>query len=103
MGPGCLIANTQSERGLLMRSSRIPVLVATAAALLSTSALAAHHLTPPPSRHGWDTSKPVFKAPPGSISGTWTGLTHAFPGAGFPDTTVQLTDGTVMMHDGCTA
>ena len=85
-----------------MRSSRIPVLVATAAALLSTSALAAHHLTPLPSRHGWDTSKPVFKAPPGSISGTWTGLTHAFPGSGFPDTTVQLTDGTVLMHDGCT-
>jgi hypothetical protein len=86
-----------------MRSSRTSVLVATVAALLSTSALAAHHLTPLPSRHGWDTGKPVFKAPPGSISGTWTGLAHAFPGTGFPDTSLLLTDGTVMMHDGCTA
>lgn len=86
-----------------MRSSRISVLVATAAALLSTSALAAPHLTPLPTRHGWDASKPVFKAPPGSISGTWTGLTNGFPGTGFPDTSLQLTDGSVMMHDGCTA
>ncbi len=84
-----------------MRSSRISLLVATAAALLSTSALA-HHMTPLPSRHGWDTSKPVFKAPPGSISGTWTGLTNAFPGVGFPDTSLLLTNGVVMMHDGCT-
>jgi len=84
-----------------MRSSRITVLAATAAALLSSTAFA-HHMTPLPSRHGWDASKQGFQAPPRSNSGTWTGLTHAFPGSGFPDTTLQLTDGTMLMHDGCT-
>jgi hypothetical protein len=84
-----------------MRSSRISVLVATAAALLSTSALA-HHMTPLPSRHGWDAGKSTFQAPPRSNSGTWAGLTNTFPGAGFPDTALQLTDGSILMHDGCT-
>jgi hypothetical protein len=84
-----------------MRSSRITVLAATAAALLSSTAFA-HHMTPLPSRHGWDASKQGFQAPPHSTSGAWTGLTHAFPGSGFPDTTLQLTDGTMLMHDGCT-
>jgi hypothetical protein len=84
-----------------MRSSRISILAATAAALLSSTAFA-HHMTPLPSRHGWDTSKNGYVAPPKSKSGTWTGLNNAFPGSGFPDTTLQLTDGTMLMHDGCT-
>jgi len=88
-----------------MRSSHLSVFAAVAAALLSTSALASHgHLTPLPSHHGWkaDPAHPPYVAPGGSGSGTWTPLTNSFPGAGFPDTSLLLTDGTVMMHDGCT-
>ncbi|MGZ6014139.1 MAG: hypothetical protein ACXWKM_00200 [Phenylobacterium sp.] len=33
--------------------------------------------------------------------GTWTPLTHGFPGANFPDTALLLTDGSVLMHNGC--
>jgi len=87
-----------------MRSCRLSVFAA-AAALLSTSALASHgHLTPLPSHHGWkvNPTRPPYVAPGGSGSGTWTPLTNSFPGSGFPDTSLLLTDGTVMMHDGCT-
>jgi hypothetical protein len=83
-----------------MRSSRTSILAATAAALLSSTAFA-HHMTPLPSHHGWDATKQGFQAPPKSNSGKWTGLNHTFPGT--PDTSLQLTDGTVMMHDECTA
>src|SRR5882762_7859550 len=87
-----------------MRASRITVLAATAAALLSTSALAnKQFLDPLPgsSTHVGPYHAP-YVAPPAIHSGTWTGLTSAFPGSGFPDTALLLTDGTVLMHDGCT-
>jgi hypothetical protein len=45
--------------------------------------------------------KPAYQAPPASISGTWSSLKNAFPG-GTPDTALLLTDGSVIMHDGCT-
>jgi hypothetical protein len=38
---------------------------------------------------------------PAKIGGTWTPLKHPFPGAQ-SDTPLQLTDGTVMVHDFCT-
>jgi hypothetical protein len=85
-----------------MRASRLSVLAATAAALLSSTAFAHHSLTPLPSQHGWNKNATVFHAPKGAQSGTWTGLNNAFPGSGFPDTSLLLTDGSVMMHDGCT-
>ena len=90
-----------------MRSSRIASLLAAtaAAALLSTSALAGHHLTPlPPHPNSWksDAGQQGFQAPINAKSGKWNGLAHAFPGSGFPDTALLLTDGTVIMHDGCT-
>ncbi|MBV8978383.1 MAG: hypothetical protein JO261_01870 [Alphaproteobacteria bacterium] len=87
-----------------MRSG-LSVFAAAAAALLSTSALASPgHQTPLPSHHGWtvDPAHPPYTAPANSASGTWSALTNAFPGSGFPDTSLLLTDGTVMMHDGCT-
>lgn len=43
-----------------------------------------------------------YKAPPGAGGGTWTPLVHGFPG-GTPDTPLQLTDGSVLVHDFCTA
>lgn len=46
---------------------------------------------------------PTYVAPSSAQSGTWTALTHAFPGTSFPDTALLLTDGTVLMHDGCTS
>lgn len=87
-----------------MRSSRVTasVLAVLAAGLLSTSAVA-RHLTPLPSHHGLSgITKHGFVAPPATHSGTWAALTHSFPGSGFPDTAMLMTDGTVLMHDGCT-
>jgi hypothetical protein len=60
-------------------------------------------MTPLPGHHGRvGPVKPPYQAPQSSISGTWTPLAHGFPGTSFPDTPLLLTDGTVVMHDGCT-
>lgn len=85
-----------------MRSSRltVSVLAVFAVGLLGTSAMA-RHLSPLPSRHGWDANAKHYTAP-GGVGGTWQGLANSFPGSGFPDTAQVMTDGTVMMHDGCT-
>jgi hypothetical protein len=86
-----------------MRSSRIIVLAAVTGALLSTTALARHQ-TPAPAHPGswhYNPAHQPFHAPKGAKSGTWNMLTNAFPGTG--DTALLLTDGTVMMHDLCTA
>lgn len=45
---------------------------------------------------------PPYVAPAGTPSGTWSHLTHAFPGVG-PDTALLLTDGSVMMHATCSS
>jgi len=45
--------------------------------------------------------QPPYRAPGKINSGTWTALKN--PTASFPDTPQLLTDGTVVMHDGCTA
>ena len=84
-----------------MRSSRFAVTVSVAA-LLSSSAFAAHHLTPLPKNAGtWhNTGQQGFHAPKAAKSGTWSPLTNTFPGT--PDTALVLTDGTVLMHDECT-
>lgn len=42
-----------------------------------------------------------FVAPANSGSGTWQPLANPFPGKRFPDTSLLLTDGSVIMHDGC--
>ena len=86
-----------------MRSSRVTASVITviAAGLLSSSAMA-RHVTPLPSGHGWNANAKHFVAPPQNQSGTWSGLAHSFPGAMFPDTALVMTNGTVLMHDGCT-
>ena len=96
-----------------MRSGRVSVSIVAAAtaALLSSSALAAHRpLTPLPGQHGHvGPYKPAYTAPDNAPagapiqSGTWHALAHGFPGTSFPDTPLLLTDGTVIMHDGCTA
>jgi hypothetical protein len=44
-----------------------------------------------------------YKAPPSVNSGTWKPLKAGFPGNSFPDTANLMTDGTVLMHDGCTS
>jgi hypothetical protein len=86
-----------------MRLSRVTSLAAISAALLSTSALAMHPMTPLPGQHGVaGPHHAKFVAPPKTHSGTWTALTHSFPGSSFPDTALLLNDGTVLMHDGCT-
>ena len=87
-----------------MRSSRF-ALTASVAALLTSSALAAPHLTPLPKHpNSWHAmpGQEGWHAPINAKSGKWNGLAHAFPGSGFPDTALLLNDGTVMMHDGCT-
>src|SRR5215831_8972815 len=87
-----------------MRFSRVTgtVLATITAGLLSTSAIAFRPMTPLPGHHGRiGPINPPYHAPAGTRSGTWTGLTHVFPGS-TPDTALLLTDGTVMMHDACT-
>jgi len=86
-----------------MRSSRVITSVA-AAALLCTGAFASmKHPDPLPGHHGFlGPHTGQYIAPAQSPSGSWQALLHAFPGSGFPDTAVQMTDGTVLMHDGCT-
>lgn len=89
-----------------MHSSRFATaaLAVAVAGLLSTSALAHRPIDPLPSRHGWtvNPAKPPYLAPSNHASGTWAPLVHSFPGTSFPDTALLLTDGTVIMHDGCT-
>jgi hypothetical protein len=85
-------------------SRRLLPLAAAAAVGFFATAASAHHgqLDPLPGQHGFvGQHRAPFVAPRGSISGTWTPLAHAFPGTNFPDTAVLLTDGSVMMHDGC--
>jgi hypothetical protein len=80
------------------------ILGAAAAVAMSCGIAGAHrHIDPLPGqqKHAGP-YRPPYKAPPGSISGTWTPLTNPFPGRSFPDTAQLLTDGTVIMHDGCT-
>ena len=71
-------------------------------ALLSTSALAMHRSPLPTHPGSWryNPAHQPFKAPKANASGTWSMLNHAFPGTG--DTSLLLTDGTVIMHDLCT-
>jgi hypothetical protein len=54
-----------------------------------------------PAGRAGERQAPYARAP-AAISGTWTKLTAPFPGA-TPDTAELLTDGTVIMHDGCTS
>jgi hypothetical protein len=59
---------------------------------------------PLPGQHGhYGPQLPAFTAPPKSISGTWRPLASPFPGNNFPDTSLLLTDGSVIMHDGCSS
>jgi hypothetical protein len=74
------------------------------AALMSSSALAHRAVDPLPQRIRNDnTNAPPYVAPPKVKSGKWAALKAGFPGSSFPDTPNVLTDGTVMMHDGCTS
>lgn len=88
---------------LLTRAAGTSMLAALATALLSTSALA-QHLDPLPGKatHAGPYAPP-YVAPPRVKSGTWTAVKAGFPGTSFPDTAELMTDGTVLMHDGCTA
>lgn len=71
------------------------------AAAISGGPASAH--APLPGHHGYygDRLAP-YHAPKNSRAGTWQPLTNGFPGRSFPDTSLLLTDGTVLMHDGCT-
>ncbi|MFL6688764.1 MAG: hypothetical protein ACJ8IR_01045 [Alphaproteobacteria bacterium] len=88
----------------LCRAAGVSVLAVITVGLLSTSALAQRHLTPLPgqAKHS-GAYVPPYQAPPKVRSGTWTAVKAGFPGTSFPDSANVLTDGTVMMHDGCTS
>lgn len=69
--------------------------------LLSGTALAqTADLLPGMARQGGQPA-PAGQVPPDASSGTWTSLANPFPGK-LPDTALLLTDGAVIMHDGCT-
>jgi hypothetical protein len=85
-----------------IRLTGTSVLALATAALMSTSAYAHRPLPWQRGSHVGPVQAP-YKAPKGIGSGTWTALKAGFPGTSFPDTAQVLTDGTVLMHDGCTA
>src|ERR1700749_1822399 len=89
-----------NQRDIIMRYGRIVSLAAIAGALLSTSALARPY-PPLPSPHWVPGSTKGYVVPRGTVSGTWAPLVNNFPGT-TPDTAAQLTDGSILMHDGCT-
>lgn len=75
--------------------------VALATGALSVAPALAH--APLPGRGGhYGPHLPPYHAPANSKSGKWEILKSAFPGKSFPDTSLQMTDGTILMHDGCT-
>src|SRR4051812_32109645 len=87
-----------------LRASSTTIVAALAAALLSTTAFAHPHTTPLPGQAKHiGPYLPQYQAPPKVRSGTWAALKAGFPGTSFPDTAAGLTDGTVLMHDGCTS
>jgi hypothetical protein len=78
------------------------MLAVLSAALMSSSAFAHRAVDPLPMQTRNSDAVP-YHAPGKIKSGTWTALKAGFPGTSFPDTPNVLTDGTVMMHDGCTS
>jgi len=78
------------------------VLALIAGASLSTTAFAYTHNTPPlhPVGHVGPTLPPYHTN--SKASGTWTPLKTKFPGSG-ADTSLLMTDGTVITHDVCTS
>jgi hypothetical protein len=83
----------------LKSTSRPATLAFLAAGLLLVPALAsAHRPLAPAGRAGPE--RQAYTAAPASVSGTWTPVSAPFPGS-FPDTAELLTDGTVLMHGGC--
>lgn len=73
-----------------------------AASLLSTSA-DAHKPLPWQRGPHLGPYRAAFTAPAGTTSGTWQAVATPITGNSFPDTAVLLTDGTVLMHAGCTS
>ncbi len=83
-------------------STSASVLAILAAGLLSTTALAQRPMTPLPGQsHHVGPYQAPYVAPPAIKSGTWTSMKNAYPGS-FPETALLLTDGTAMVHEGCT-
>jgi hypothetical protein len=83
-------------------SKSAPMLALLAAGLLSTTALAQRPMDPLPSQTRRPASPQApYVAPPAIKSGTWTTMKNAYPGT-FPETALLLTDGTAMVHEGCT-
>jgi len=69
---------------------------------LGSTVASAHRPLPGQAGHYGPMLAPYTQAPP-TVSGTWTRLTGSseFPGVS-PDTSLLMTDGTVLMHDACT-
>src|SRR5271165_406257 len=86
-------------RMISIRRSTLIVLLA--AGIVSSPFHAAAHRPLAPAGRAGDRQAP-YGAAPASVSGTWTPVATAFPGV-TPDTAELLTDGTVIMHDGCTS
>ena len=75
-------------------------LAALVAGILSIGGARAHLPLPDHQRHYGPRLLP-YHAPEGSGSGVWQKLANGFPGSSHPDTSLLLTDGTVLMHDAC--
>src|SRR6185295_15805593 len=86
-------------------ASSTTLVAALTAALLSSTALASKgHITPLPGQAGHvNVQMPKSPLEPKIKSGTWSKLKNMPAFSSFPDTAQVLTDGTVVMHDGCTS
>lgn len=88
-----------SSKGLSMGSSALALL---AAGLLSTAAFAQRAVDPLPGQaHHVGPYQAPYVAPAGIKSGKWSSMKNKYPGT-FPETSLLLTDGTVIVHEGCT-
>jgi hypothetical protein len=92
------------DRGEFMpKTAKLLSSVSFIAVVAALSAVPASAHAPLPSHRGYYGSHlPPYHAPKGSGSGTWQALKNGFPGTSFPDTSLLMTDGSVLMHDGCT-
>ena len=96
-----LKGDSMNSHRLLVNS--VSVLALVVGASLSTTAFAYTHSTPPlhPVGHVGPYLPPYHHADP-TKTGSWTTLKNSFPGSG-PDTSLLMTDGTVITHDVCTS
>ncbi|MFL5240126.1 MAG: hypothetical protein ACJ8EL_21510 [Rhizomicrobium sp.] len=88
-----------SAKCILKKAVVVAVLAAGLMAAVSAAA-SSHRLPLPGQAIPAATKAQLYRAPENAKSGSWTPLKNVYPGS-MPDLALLLTDGTVMVHEGC--